>query len=134
MITPRLKMKNCKIIYVRFLWTPCFPAPQFESFSLFCLVCWVALIFTVCLLWTSKWMWCMCICWEDIHVISLFCESGERLEKRSTELTSLSNEISSLVDNQILLIQDLEKMSSNQVISIGYENVYMYSISMYELM
>jgi hypothetical protein len=76
----------------------------------------------------------MCICWEDIHVISLFCESGERLEKRSTELTSLSNEISSLVDNQILLIQDLEKMSSNQVISIGYENVYMYSISMYELM
>jgi hypothetical protein len=64
----------------------------------------------------------------------MFCESGERLEKRSTELTSLSNEISSLVDSQIHLIQDLEKMSSNQVIEICYESDYMCSISMYEPM
>jgi hypothetical protein len=57
----------------------------------------------------------------------MFCELGERLEKRSTELTSLSNEISSLVDSQIHLIQDLEKMSSNQVIC----NMDMLLISLY---
>ncbi|XP_023709668.1 kinesin-like protein Klp61F isoform X3 [Cryptotermes secundus] len=55
-----------------------------------------------------------------IQDLTKFCSGlqtnlGERLEKRSTELSSLSNEISSLVDNQILLILDLEKMSSNQV-------------------
>jgi hypothetical protein len=45
-----------------------------------------------------------------------FYLAGERLEKRSVELTSLSNEMSSFVESQTELIQDLEKMFSNQVI------------------
>jgi len=40
---------------------------------------------------------------------------GEHLKKRNNELTSLSNEISSLIDSQRVLIQELEMMSSNKV-------------------
>jgi hypothetical protein len=54
---------------------------------------------------------------------TLFCETGERLKKRSTELTLLSNEISSLIDSQTVWIQELEMMSSNKVLWIYYENV-----------
>jgi hypothetical protein len=36
------------------------------------------------------------------------------LKKRSTELTSLSNEISSFIESQIVLMQQLEMMSSNK--------------------
>jgi hypothetical protein len=50
----------------------------------------------------------------------MFYEIGEQLEKRGMELTSLSNEISSLVGSQTALIQDLAKMSSNQVMYIYY--------------
>ena len=38
---------------------------------------------------------------------------GEHLKKGNNELTSLSNEISSLIDGQTVLIQELEMMSSN---------------------
>ncbi|XP_069671575.1 kinesin-like protein Klp61F isoform X2 [Periplaneta americana] len=40
---------------------------------------------------------------------------GERLEKRSGELASLSSEISSLLDSQTQLIQGLEELTTNQV-------------------
>jgi len=40
---------------------------------------------------------------------------GEHLEKRNTELMSLSNEIYSLIDGQTVLIHELEMMSSNKV-------------------
>lgn len=53
---------------------------------------------------------------EDIHpCYVMFYETGEQLEKRGNELASLSNEISSLVASQTLQIQDLEKMTSDQV-------------------
>jgi hypothetical protein len=40
---------------------------------------------------------------------------GKELENIRTELASLNNEISSLIDSQNALIQDLENMASNQV-------------------
>jgi len=61
----------------------------------------------------------------------MFCITGERLEKRSTELASLSNEISSLVDSQTLLIQDLEKMSSDQVMWFFCENICIVSLTLH---
>ncbi|KAJ9592833.1 hypothetical protein L9F63_015524, partial [Diploptera punctata] len=53
---------------------------------------------------------------DDIKFCSgLQTNLGERLEKRSVELASLSNEMSSFVESQTQLIQYLEKMLSNQV-------------------
>ncbi|XP_021939166.1 kinesin-like protein Klp61F isoform X2 [Zootermopsis nevadensis] len=57
---------------------------------------------------------------QFIQDLTKFCSGlqtnlGEQLEKRGNELASLSNEISSLVASQTLQIQDLEKMTSDQV-------------------
>jgi hypothetical protein len=47
--------------------------------------------------------------------IHTFCETGEHLKIRITEWKLLSNEISSLIDSQTVVIQELEMMLSNKV-------------------